>query len=171
MGLPSALLPGIERELHTYLHDPGQRAQARHIVAEAIAEQRPDVVIAHSLGGLVAYEALWERPELSVDLLVTLGAPLGLDAVFDRLAPAPADGRGQRPPGVRRWVNLAGTDDPLAVPRDLTERFDGVSVNIECEGLGLGTLLTQGYGYLRSVELATVLSRQLGDGGDRDREK
>jgi pimeloyl-ACP methyl ester carboxylesterase len=150
--------------LDTYLNDPAQRAQARHIVAEAIAGRRPDVVIAHSLGGLVAYEALWERPDLSVDLLVTLGAPLGLDAVFDRLEPAPVDGRGRRPPGVRRWVNLAGTDDPLAVPRDLTERFDGVSVNIQCEGLGLGTILTQGYGYLHSVELATVLSQHLGEG-------
>ncbi|WP_064273708.1 hypothetical protein [Streptomyces sp. RTd22] len=170
IGMPNALLPGMGRELYTYLNDPAQRAQARHIVAEAIAARLPDVVIAHSLGGLVAYEALWGRPDLSVDLLVTLGAPLGLDLVFNRLEPAPVDGRGGRPPGVRRWVNLAGTDDPLAVPRDLTERFEGVSVNIQCAGLGLDTVRTQGYGYLHSVELATVLSQHLGD-GDRGHDK
>ncbi|WP_421107430.1 SAV_2336 N-terminal domain-related protein, partial [Streptomyces sp. NEAU-S77] len=164
IGMPNALLPGMGRELYTYLNDPAQRARARHIVAEAIAARLPDVVIAHSLGGLVAYETLWERPDLSVDLLVTLGAPLGLDLVFNRLEPAPVDGRGRRPPGVRRWVNLAGTDDPLAVPRDLTERFEGVSVNIQCVGLGLDTVRTQGYGYLHSVELATVLSQHLGNG-------
>ncbi|RNG18132.1 ATP-binding protein, partial [Streptomyces botrytidirepellens] len=169
IAMPNTLLPGMGRELSTYLNDPAQRAQARHIVAEAIAARLPDVVIAHSLGGLVAYEALWERPDLPVDLLVTLGAPLGLDLVFNRLEPAPVDGRGHRPPGVRRWVNLAGTDDPLAVPRDLTERFEGVSVNIQCAGLGLDTVRTQGYGYLHSVELATVLSQHLG-GGDRGRD-
>ncbi|EFL21323.1 LigA protein [Streptomyces himastatinicus ATCC 53653] len=170
IGMPNALLPGMGRELYTYLNDPAQRAQARYIVAEAIAARLPDVVIAHSLGGLVAYEALWGRPDLSVDLLVTLGAPLGLDLVFNRLEPAPVNGRGGRPPGVRRWVNLAGTDDPLAVPRDLTERFEGVSVNIQCAGLGLDTVRNQGYGYLHSVELATVLSQHLGD-GDRGRDK
>ncbi|MFD7501011.1 SAV_2336 N-terminal domain-related protein [Streptomyces sp. NPDC059850] len=169
VGMPNALLPGMGRELYVYLHDPAQRAQARHIVAEAIAARRPDVVIAHSLGCLVAYEALCERPDLSVDLLVTLGAPFGLDLVFNRLEPAPVDGRGQRPPGVRRWVNLAGTDDPLAAPRDLTERFEGVSVNIQCEGLGLDTVRTQGYSYLHSVELATVLSEHLGRGDRRDK--
>lgn len=164
VGMPNALLPGMGRELYVYLNDPEQRARARHIVAQAIAARRPDVVIAHSLGCLVVYETLCERPDLSVDLLVTLGAPLGLDLIFNRLEPAPADGRAQRPPGVRRWVNLAGTDDPLAIPRDLTERFEGVSVNIQCEGLGMDAVRTQGYGYLHSVELATVLSEHLGRG-------
>ncbi|MFF4352642.1 hypothetical protein [Streptomyces sp. NPDC001530] len=107
------------REVAAYVRDPDgpQRAAARARVTTAIAEHRPQVVIAHSLGSVVAYEALWELPETPVELLVTLGSPLALPhAVFPRLQPAPQQARGARPPGVRRWVNLADPGDLVALP-------------------------------------------------------
>ncbi|MDF5758274.1 hypothetical protein [Spongiactinospora sp. TRM90649] len=103
------------------------RARAREAVAETIRRNRPKVVIAHSLGSVVTYETLHAYPDLRVDLLITLGSPLGMrNVVFERLMPAPAGGWGVRPKGVRRWVNIADKDDIAAIPPALRGCFTGV---------------------------------------------
>src|SRR6266536_4525637 len=103
------------REVPAYLGDGARRAAARDRVASTIAEHAPQVVLAHSLGSVVAYEALWAHPELPVDLLVTLGSPLGMpDVVFDRLEPTP------RGPVKLTWFVVGSTDrDASARPRGL----------------------------------------------------
>ena len=115
--------------------DPDQvhrRRAARQRVAEAIREHRPLVLIAHSLGSVVAYEALCADPALRVKLLVTLGSPLGMPrVVFDRLEPAPSYGRASRPPGATQWTNIADVGDPVAVPvGGLQPSFDGVDTDV-----------------------------------------
>lgn len=111
-------------EVHRYLHVPQVRAAARSAVAESIRRARPRVVLAHSLGSVVAYEALHAHPELTVDCFVTLGSPLGLPGgIFDHLMPTPIADRGARPAGVRYWVNLADTGDLVAIPHRLGDRF------------------------------------------------
>ncbi|MET9507734.1 serine peptidase [Streptomyces flavidovirens] len=111
-------------EVHRYLHVPQVRAAARSAVAESIRRARPQVVLAHSLGSVVAYEALHAHPELTVDCLVTLGSPLGLpNGIFDHLVPTPIADRGARPAGVPYWVNLADTGDLVAIPHRLGDRF------------------------------------------------
>ncbi|MBC2907794.1 hypothetical protein [Streptomyces cupreus] len=124
-------------EVATYLRhdDDPVRLSAREEVADRIARQRPQVVIAHSLGTVVAYEALHAHPELQVDLFLTLGSPLALPhAVFHRLDPRPVAGAarsyGQRPPGVRRWVNIADPGDPVAIPPGLDRAFHGVDLDL-----------------------------------------
>jgi pimeloyl-ACP methyl ester carboxylesterase len=119
--------------VHTYLHntaaayDTSARDGARAAVADAIAAHCPDVLLAHSLGSVVAYETLWAYPDLEVELLVTLGSPLGMpDVIFDRLHPAPSGGYGSRPPGVHKWVNIADRGDLVAIPRHLGRWFTGL---------------------------------------------
>ncbi|MEV7677704.1 serine peptidase [Streptomyces sp. NPDC088341] len=105
------------------------RTEVRKRVREALLRHRPEIVVAHSLGSVVAYEALHELgTELEVRLLLTLGSPLALpNAVFHRLAPGLSDGRGSRPAGVGRWVNIADTGDFVAVPKgELARLFSGV---------------------------------------------
>ncbi len=116
-------------EVAVYLADQAKRERARQLVADVIRKNRPKVVIAHSLGSVVAYETLWAHPDLEVDLLLTLGSPLGMrNVVFERLLPAPINGRGERPKGVRRWVNIADKDDIAAIPPALASSFTGVDV-------------------------------------------
>ncbi|GII63747.1 hypothetical protein Skr01_38320 [Sphaerisporangium krabiense] len=110
--------------------DAAARVRARDAVAATIRRHRPAVVIAHSLGSVVTYEALWAHPDLSVDLLITLGSPLGMRGViFERLQPLPQQGRGRCPRGVRRWVNIADKDDIAAIPGALKGSFDGVALD------------------------------------------
>ncbi|RBQ19236.1 hypothetical protein DP939_14965 [Spongiactinospora rosea] len=116
-------------EVAAYLESTGSpaRVRCREAVAEAIRTHSPQVVIAHSLGSVVAYETLHAYPDLNVDLLITLGSPLGMrNVVFERLMPAPAGGWGIRPHGVKRWVNIADKDDIAAIPPGLRGCFNGV---------------------------------------------
>jgi hypothetical protein len=77
VGSPSLFVTVFFPEVARYLaaDDAPARAQAREHVAATIADRRARVVIAHSLGTVVAYEALYAHPGLQVDLLVTLGSP------------------------------------------------------------------------------------------------
>ncbi|GHH69461.1 hypothetical protein GCM10017673_19950 [Streptosporangium violaceochromogenes] len=124
-------------EVAAYMAPGGEaRAKARAAVAEVIERNRPKVVVAHSLGSVVAYETLWADPGPEVELLITLGSPLGMrNVIFERLSPTPVNGRGERPPRVRRWVNVADKDDIVAIPPELGRYFAGidreVSVNLD----------------------------------------
>ncbi|MEU7524387.1 serine peptidase [Saccharothrix sp. NPDC042600] len=120
------------REVSTYLGPADSaRTAARDRVVNLIRDRKPRTVIAHSLGSVVAYEALWACPDEPVDLLITLGSPLAMPhVVFPRLDPRPADERGARPPGVARWVNLADPGDLIALPPGgLSRRFTGVDTD------------------------------------------
>jgi hypothetical protein len=83
------------------------------------------------VGSAVTYESLWARPELQVDLLITLGSLLALpEIVFPNLHPAPEDGKRHRPPGVRRWINMADPGDFIAVPAGLAHYFAAIDTHL-----------------------------------------
>ncbi|MET9446746.1 alpha/beta hydrolase [Streptomyces cinerochromogenes] len=67
------------KQVHRYLTDPDRRAQERQRVLDAVTEDTR-VVIAHSLGSVVAYEALCARPGHRVRALITIGSPPGRPA-------------------------------------------------------------------------------------------
>ncbi|MET7869430.1 hypothetical protein [Streptomyces cyaneofuscatus] len=149
--------------------DTGRREKARQRVADALRECRPRVVLAHSLGSVVTYEVLCADPDLGegIDLLVTLGSPLGVPRiVFDRLDPAPgvkgvAGVKGIRPPRVKRWVNIADVGDPVALPPGrLGERFEGLDEDITVSLNVLDPHKVKNY--LMCRELADVLGKHLG---------
>ncbi|WP_433332880.1 hypothetical protein [Spirillospora sp. CA-294931] len=120
------------RELHTYQSARARRDAIIGSLRGALLEHRPEVLVAHSLGSVVAYEALWSEPAVELDCLITLGSPLAMPGVvFDRLSPSPDAGRGMRPPGVRRWLNFADVGDIVAVPPRLSGRFAGVEKDVE----------------------------------------
>ncbi|MFD9724968.1 hypothetical protein [Streptomyces sp. NPDC059072] len=155
-------------EVAAYLRAPDarERLAAREEVAERIARHRPRIVIAHSLGSVVAYEALHAHPELQPELFLTLGSPLALPrAVFDRLTPAPRpDGsaaRGAGMPGGTRWVNIADPGDPVAVPPHLAGFFDGISLDHTTTVGGLFRF-HHATSYLQSATTAATVAPYLG---------
>jgi pimeloyl-ACP methyl ester carboxylesterase len=115
------------KQVHAYLNDLAVRASVLARVIDSIS-QDTRVVVAHSLGSVVAYEALASLhagPGHSVRALVTLGSPLGIpNLIFDRLRPAPVGGRGLWPgTGELLWTNLADGGDVVALVKDLRPMF------------------------------------------------
>jgi len=106
-----------------YLENEDIRQQARSRL-ESVIGPDTEVVVAHSLGTVVAYETLCQHPGWKINGLVTMGSPLGGDLIIDLLDPAPKHGRGQFPGGTERWVNIRNADDPACV-RSLVEVFEG----------------------------------------------
>ncbi|MFD7656412.1 serine peptidase [Actinosynnema sp. NPDC059797] len=153
------VVAALIREVSAYTGQRHRREAARDRVAEVIRRARPSVVVAHSLGSVVAYETLHAHPELEVDLLVTLGSPLGAPgAVFHALDPAPRGERGAKPAGVARWEDYADLGDLVALPPELGGRFPvDHHANVH---IGLLDFHTLG-AYLRHPEVARVLTRHV----------
>jgi hypothetical protein len=92
-----------------YLTDDTIRSGALESVSKLVGSETK-VIIGHSLGSVVAYEAA-HRLRQPLSLLVTLGSPLGLqNVIYQRLRPQPPT----FPPNIRRWVNFADPDDFIA---------------------------------------------------------
>ncbi|GGQ01353.1 MULTISPECIES: alpha/beta hydrolase [Streptomyces] len=120
--VPAKAIIWMIKQVHRYLTEEALReaVQARW---DGVVTPDTRVVVAHSLGSLVAYEALCAHPEWEVDTLITLGSPLGLGAISSRLRPPLVQGQEAQWPGVRRWINIAAVEDPVALVKELAPLF------------------------------------------------
>jgi hypothetical protein len=113
---------GDLKQVVSYLNDASVHERVlERVVSKIDADTR--VVIGHSLGSVIAYEALCQRPG-NVTTFVTMGSPLGMaNVVFHKLTPAPVDGRGQWPGAVDAWTNVAAVGDIVAARKALAPLF------------------------------------------------
>lgn len=113
---------GDLKQVTAYLNDQATRQQILDRVLAHIADDTR-VVIGHSLGSVIAYEALCAKAH-KVKTYLSFGSPLGLRrVVFDKLTPKPdAAGLGTWP-GVARWVNIAAKGDIVASQKTLAPFF------------------------------------------------
>ncbi|MEW2062288.1 hypothetical protein AB0899_16195 [Streptomyces sp. NPDC007002] len=151
------------KQVRAYLTDQTVRDNVRDRVTAAIGDDTR-VVVAHSLGSVVAYEALCALPGHQVRALVTIGSPLGIrNLVFDRLIPAPTgshkEARGVWPGGRDLvWTNLAGKGDVVALVKDLRLGFGN---NIRCAVLATGTHAHDATAYLTDELCGKAISEAL----------
>lgn len=121
------------RDLRRYIGDAnGIAAHTRRMLkvplqAAALAH-RPVLLLAHSMGSVIAYDSLWELSHdapnrAQVDCLLTLGSPLGQRYLQRRLKGADKSGYGRYPANIRRWKNLAAVGDLTALDRALANDF------------------------------------------------
>jgi len=126
-GITQQLMAGDLSQVRRYLREPDIRSAAQDSIHTLMA---PDcrVIVAHSLGSVVAYEALHRFADdarwAQVATLVTLGSPLGIrHLIFDALQPPPVDGRGHWPKLLQRWVNISDDGDVVALDKKLGGLF------------------------------------------------
>jgi len=89
---------------------------------------RPTLLIAHSMGTVIAYDSLWQlsrrtAEDVNIDLLVTLGSPLGQRYIQSRLLGFKARGEHRFPANIGRWVNIAATGELTALDMNLANDF------------------------------------------------
>jgi hypothetical protein len=97
------------RDVYLYCTLPGIQQAINRIVQKALTDE-PTVIVAHSLGTVVAYSILTTDPRaLKVPLFVTVGCPLGVRAIRDLFRPI------QSPDTVNHWYNAFDTRDVVAL--------------------------------------------------------
>ncbi|HEY6613455.1 MAG TPA: hypothetical protein VIZ32_03025, partial [Vicinamibacterales bacterium] len=116
------------RDVHHYLFDvefaPPGRTPVRiqrtirerfGTVLRTPAITQPHIVVSHSMGTVIAYDCLKRVADCAgVDGLITLGSPLGLDEIQDKLQPgwSAADGFPHEKVGAE-WINIYDRLDPV----------------------------------------------------------
>ena len=126
------------RDLRRYVrNDDGIAEHTRQLfkmLLQAAAEShRPILVIAHSMGSVIAYDSLWQMSHnrddgLHVDLLLTMGSPLGQSYIQKRIKGHTKTGTQRYPTNIRRWVNLSAVGDLTAIDPKLRNDFNEMVV-------------------------------------------
>ena len=145
----------------------GVREQLKEVLRPLLEDEEDRVLlVAHSLGSVISYDALWTLSQLEqlpgkVDTFITMGSPLGMKYVRRRLLGSSRKGKQKYPDNIRRWVNVAAEGDVTALDRNFSEDFSEMITlgNVEliedhCDGIynyfrekdGLNT--HRSYGYL-----------------------
>lgn len=105
------VLDTFTRDVFVYLTYPAVADQINAIVTQDVQGDGPCVVVAHSLGTIVAYRVLSELgAKVDVRAFITAGSPLGLQAVRNHLEAPLA-----KPAGVKVWKNAFDTRDVVAL--------------------------------------------------------
>jgi len=130
MGFAERFVIKALAQVTRYLTEENIRRNALKAVLDLTGAETK-VIIGHSLGSVVAYEAahLMRHP---LPLFVTIGSPLGLDTIiYPKLRPQPPT----YPPKALRWVIIADSDDFVAAEPDLTSFFsNGIPPTARFEG-------------------------------------
>jgi glycerol-3-phosphate dehydrogenase len=142
---------------------------------DVLKEHRHDdvMLIAHSMGSIVAYDVLDLYPELHVDTLVTIGSPLGLPVVIGRIEAerthAEATGRSLPTPDTVKssWHNLADLEDNVAFDFKIADDYQDNRFGVRPHDMQVINDYQyrrkrnphKSYGYLRTPEMASILAK------------
>lgn len=115
------------KQVRRYLKDAAIKAAVDRRVREGVTGDCR-VLLGHSLGSVVAFEYVRQQPGHHLELLLTVGSPLGLRMVRDRLAEVQygSDAAWGIPVNVGHWVNVRDIHDPVACAGDLHRWWPGV---------------------------------------------
>ncbi len=131
-----------------WLGDSDLRSRTRDQLVRQTEEVSPDVVVAHSLGSLISYDALTSNPSLiSKRTYITLGSQIGNPFVVDQWAA----GRVVDLEEAIHWYHLYNPKDPvLTAPLRIS---DGNFSQIQLETKESGIEAHDALVYLRSPEV------------------
>jgi hypothetical protein len=129
------------RDLRRYIKNDNEIAELirRRLMVPLEAASlagRPILLLAHSMGSVIAYDALWqlsrkEKRDVLVDQLLTMGSPLGQKFIQQKLQGYKEQNESRYPDNVRRWLNISAIGELTALDTELKNDFG------EMERLGL----------------------------------
>jgi hypothetical protein len=132
-GLASAAIRAQLDDVARYQRDDaGIGTAIRRLVGQQLeaawAARERLLLIGHSLGSVICYDALWDlgrerRAERRVNLFVTLGSPLATHVIRRGLRGRGLHGADAYPRNIARWANLTARGDTTALYPRLEPRF------------------------------------------------
>lgn len=86
------------------------------------------LIIGHSMGSVIAYDALWELTHVEnhpgkIDLFLSIGSPLGMNFVQERLLGYRHQDGQRFPCNIRHWINIAAHGDLTALDPAIRDDF------------------------------------------------
>ncbi len=137
LGLSGKVMGKVVPELQAYWRADGEfaaRVQScvRDALRDALLAGEKVLLVSHGTGAIVTWDVLWQLSHderwqdtaaAKVDLWLTLGAPLGDNAVRGRLKGAKEQGRARYPANVMSWHNVSAEDDWLCHDNTLADDF------------------------------------------------
>lgn len=168
-------------ELNRYFNNTANvacdiRALLKDVIIHAQEQGNEILIIAHSMGSVIAYDTLWELSHEKsnhgkVDLL-TIGSPLGMRYVQTRLQGHRDTGNKRYPANIRHWYNLSSVGDVVAVDREFHDDFAEMlkfglveSIEDHCDGIynyfhnEEGLNCHRSYGYLVNPAVGNIIAR------------
>lgn len=96
-------------------------------VRQWLTDRRPVLVIAHSMGSVIAWDSLWELTHLEglggrLDL-ITIGSPLGMHFTQRRLCGHDRKGADRYTHLIGNWHNIAAAGDLIALDPTVSDDF------------------------------------------------
>lgn len=178
--LKKRIMNAYLRDVHHYLFDvefapPGGKPvriqqTIRKRFVDAVCSKAitgPHIVVSHSMGTVIAYDCLKRVGDCAgVDGFITLGCPLGLDEVQDKLHPEWTRAEGfPREKVAGRWINIFDRLDPVCgfdpmLASDFREHDRGVVEDIAVQNDGAWR--HSATKYLRQPVFGDSLRRMLG---------
>ncbi len=116
-GLDGDLIERFTRDVWIYLNRMTVRKAINKMVSDEIRPGTSLVVVAHSLGTVVSFDILREACGADVELFLTMGSPLGIEAIRKRVLPL------KHPPDAKAWFNARDTRDVVSLYPLSTARF------------------------------------------------
>ncbi len=121
------------RDLRRYVHDDNgiadhTRRMLKVPIRAAAEGKHPLLLIGHSMGSVIAYDALWEMSHhdgdhAHVDLLLTMGSPLGQRYMQKRIRGNEHRGAERYPGNIRAWQNLSAVGELTSIDPKLQDDF------------------------------------------------
>ena len=151
------------------------RGMLKTILQPILEKNEQIMVIGHSLGSVIVYDALWELSQNKlhfgkVDFL-SLGSPLGLKFVQNKLQGRQYPKKNKYPNNIHRWINITSVGDTTAIDRNLKDDFSDMlkydlikSIEDHCKGIynfyrdDKGLDCHTSYGYLVNPAVGMVIA-------------
>ena len=170
-ALADAVLKAKLKDLATYNENKAIRDELRGRLKRELLNVPANtriMLIAHSMGTIIAYDVLRDigrdNPNFQLDHLVTIGSPLGLPHVKNKIYQE--NNLVRTPTVVKRWTNFADRRDPVALDVHLSSDYapndrgvqvkDDLVINNYTSPAGKANYHKM-YGYLRAPELSEVV--------------
>jgi len=121
------------RDFNKYLRNnhgasEAARQKVKTVLLDAAEAGRPILLLGHSMGSVIAYDSLWQlsrelKSNVTIDLLLTTGSPLGQSIVQRHLMGSQRRGKERYPANIRQWTNIAAVGELTAIDRVLKNDF------------------------------------------------